>query len=93
MTTMSVVDVESIVGEMPAQVCEWPDAPCDHEASWLVRAHVSDHANGTCCVTTLTMCDTHTVVATRIIQSLTGEVSICPWCYTDVVAVFDGHRL
>ncbi|SHY71251.1 Uncharacterised protein [Mycobacteroides abscessus subsp. abscessus] len=41
MTTMSVVDVESIVGDMPARVCEWAEegGPCASEAEWVMRVH------------------------------------------------------
>lgn len=41
MTTLSVVDVESIVGEMPAKVCEWDQGggPCSAEAQWAMRLH------------------------------------------------------
>lgn len=41
MTTMSVVDVESIVGGIPALVCEWDEegGPCPVEAEWAMRVH------------------------------------------------------
>lgn len=41
MTTLSVVDVESIVEDMPAQACEWDEegGPCSSEAQWAMRVH------------------------------------------------------
>lgn len=91
MTTLSVVDVESIVGDMPAQACEFPDEKCDAQASWIARAHISDHLKHTCCVTALTLCDGHMNIATITITTLMEPV--CPWCGVNVTSVFYRERL
>lgn len=90
MTTLSVVDVESIVGDMPAQVCEFPDEKCDAQASWILRVHLSDHANQTCRVTVVTMCDTHASKATYLVSTAVTPICLCG---VNVLSVFHKERL
>ncbi len=91
MTTMSVVDVESIVGGMPAQVCEFPDRPCDNQSEWMVRIHLTDHWQRTCHVTTVSLCEPHIHEAKAIIlNDLNGT---CCLCGSEILSVFSAVRL
>lgn len=70
MTTMSVVDVESIVGDMPAQACEMPDNQmnpiCSSEAAWLARVHINQTM---CTVRVLAFCEYHMTLVETIITN------------------------
>ncbi len=60
MTTMSLADVESIVGDKPAQVCEFLDEPCDRQATWSIRVHIAvNWFLLQCTVINQAVCDDH----------------------------------
>ncbi|OHT98265.1 hypothetical protein BKG71_19295 [Mycobacteroides chelonae] len=91
MTTMSLADVESIVGEMPALVCEFPDRPCDAQSEWVARIHLTDHWERTCQMVTITLCDPHVHEAEAIV--ITDERGTCRLCGTEILSVFHKERL
>lgn len=93
MTTMSVVDVESIVGDMPAQVCEMHDVEfnplCQSQATWVARVHVTDYQ--TCWVSVLNFCEPH-IQEVRALGKMFEHLP-CTGCGVSTMSVFNAVRL
>ncbi|SIG00714.1 hypothetical protein [Mycobacteroides abscessus] len=95
MTTLSVVDVESIVGEMPAQVCELHDVQmnplCDSQAEWLARVHLANPIEITCKIAVMAFCDNHLHEVQEIINN--DPLPFCFVCGMDSHTEFHAVRL
>lgn len=89
MTTMSLADVESIVGDKPALVCEFPDRTCDDEATWMASVHITD--GKTCWVSVLNLCEVHRAEV-RYLGALYANLP-CSGCGVTTISVYHEVRL
>lgn len=94
MTTMSVVDVESIVGDLPAQACEVLNENCekycDQTATWVARVHLCHHPLGDCWVEVQKFCQQH---ISEVREVIADSDPVCHVCGQDINKVFHAVRL
>lgn len=83
------VDIAGLVGDMPAQPCEYLEfesSPrCVMQAKWAARLHVADHRCGVCWVEVESICDRHKKELVAMVAQDAGRP--CDSCGATTAAV------
>lgn len=89
--TQAITDIKELVGEMPGQPCEFLDCDgvpvCDHEASWVARAHWTDFVPRTCKVVVVALCESHRRELLLIASTCPDPCMICGETVASVLRV------